>query len=529
MSIEIRGRARAFAGIALLIVATGAAATPGTIIAEGGGASSRESIQRFASLVGGEKQVCYITTANPGVSSEGRWLRPFGLSTKAVRVTADNADSRAMADELSKCDAVYFDGGLPRLLSEAFIRNGHDTLALATIRKRHNEGMPLGGSSAGAMIMGPFTLCACGMQVSMKVLGGQPPEISPAFGFVSVPIDAHSFVFNEYGREMVAMARQKWTKMLVLDESAAVEIPGDGSPWRVLGPNAVGLLHAPDHAAPPYTDYDFSVLRGGDMIDPQTLEAVTTGRKLAEQPHRGLSEGLQAPPGVLLYMVNSINAGTADAFGWDAFWSPENPWRIRLAWGANSAAYENANPTEKRSNLVTHLSLSVGQFGRQDYSDAVTTTLERRYQRDWGVSSIDGVRKDCVYYAPTPTAAPGVTVVDSDAVKSKAGLLINALPPDTAGQTRTIPGSVWLGSAGLCGTTGDAVEAQLAARLQKLTDGDRSKTITFFCATAACWYSYNAAQRARHLGYSHVNWYRGGLEAWEWHGGEVSTTGKNEW
>ena len=37
----------------------------------------------------------------------------------------------------------------------------------------------------------------------------------------------------------------------------------------------------------------------------------------------------------------------------------------------------------------------------------------------------------------------------------------------------------------------------------------------FFCLSAECWLSHNAALRATALGYANILWYRGGIEAWQ--------------
>ena len=40
-------------------------------------------------------------------------------------------------------------------------------------------------------------------------------------------------------------------------------------------------------------------------------------------------------------------------------------------------------------------------------------------------------------------------------------------------------------------------------------------SIVFFCLSAKCWLSHNAALRAIALGYENVHWYRGGIKAWK--------------
>jgi rhodanese-related sulfurtransferase len=43
---------------------------------------------------------------------------------------------------------------------------------------------------------------------------------------------------------------------------------------------------------------------------------------------------------------------------------------------------------------------------------------------------------------------------------------------------------------------------------------DKTQPVGVFCVSAECWLSVNAALRLRALGYTNVQWYRGGIEAW---------------
>jgi PQQ-dependent catabolism-associated CXXCW motif protein len=501
-------------------------AKTGTLIINGGGASSLQAARRVVALVGVGRTLCFITTANPGVSSDGRWFKPLGLDPKPIKVTAANAGSAEMAAQLSACDGYYFDGGLPQLLSDAFIAGGRDSLALTTIRQRFRAGALVAGSSAGAMILGEPALCTCGAEISSKVLHGQPPELSQCFGFVHVPIDAHAFTRNLYGRELATMGREKWPRLLAIDESTAVEVPGDGGPWRVLGDRSVALITAPVPTGKPLIDYDISFLHSGDQIDPTTFEAITTGRTLASPRHDGINEILQASVEVLPGMASSIAAGQAEAYAWDAFWDPGAPARIRLAFNDNSQMFVNSTFDNKQAYLIAHLTLSVQLLNRDVMAKSIVNS-DDRFSQDWGAPPHEGPRKDCVYVAVTPTSAPGVTLLDLAGVKqaaSSGAVLINALPADASGKTSSIQGSTWLSGAGLCGIPTDEVSSKLADRLTLITHGDLDRPLVFYCASAACWHSYNAAQRARLLGYRKVYWYRDGLRDWMQNGEPVGVT-----
>lgn len=143
-----------------------------------------------------------------------------------------------------------------------------------------------------------------------------------------------------------------------------------------------------------------------------------------------------------------------------------------------------------------------------------STTLENR---DWGVQPTQELRTHD-YHAPTPTTIADAKLITTEELRGliasgNAPLLIDVL----GGQGhQTIPGAAWLRGAGLGGGGfTDKIQAQLSGILQRLTEGDTSKTIVMFCLGPECWLSHNAALRAVRLGYTDVRWYRGGLEAWK--------------
>ena len=76
-----------------------------------------------------------------------------------------------------------------------------------------------------------------------------------------------------------------------------------------------------------------------------------------------------------------------------------------------------------------------------------------------------------------------------------------------------IPGSVWLPNTGF-GVLPLEEEAYLRANLVRLTAGDPSRPIVFYCL-ADCWMSWNAARRAMEWGYASVVWYPHGTDGWE--------------
>jgi|HubBroStandDraft_4_1064222.scaffolds.fasta_scaffold09468_4 PQQ-dependent catabolism-associated CXXCW motif protein len=78
----------------------------------------------------------------------------------------------------------------------------------------------------------------------------------------------------------------------------------------------------------------------------------------------------------------------------------------------------------------------------------------------------------------------------------------------------TIPKAVRITYAGNSGNFHDNYEDELAEKLKALTGDNRDMSLVFYCTGSKCWESYNACLRAIFLGYSHVYWYRGGVNAW---------------
>lgn len=135
--------------------------------------------------------------------------------------------------------------------------------------------------------------------------------------------------------------------------------------------------------------------------------------------------------------------------------------------------------------------------------------------RDWGVAPSAQLRRP-PYSAPTPREIPGgrvATTLELKAMLDGAGppLVIDVI----SGEGHiSIAGALWLPGAGHGTHFVDPLQALFAERLGRLTGGDKSRPLAFFCVNAQCWLSYNAALRALALGYGRVYWYRGGIESW---------------
>jgi PQQ-dependent catabolism-associated CXXCW motif protein len=133
------------------------------------------------------------------------------------------------------------------------------------------------------------------------------------------------------------------------------------------------------------------------------------------------------------------------------------------------------------------------------------------------------------YRSPTPATLddqPGLTTSAAKALwkSPDAAAFIDVLPhapkpadlaPGTIWREKPrldIPGSIWLPDTGY-GALAPATEAYFQAGLSAVTKDDPERQLVFYCLKS-CWMSWNAAKRAKSLGYKNVFWYPGGTDDW---------------
>ena len=133
------------------------------------------------------------------------------------------------------------------------------------------------------------------------------------------------------------------------------------------------------------------------------------------------------------------------------------------------------------------------------------------------------------YRAAVPATLEGARVVDVGAAEdlwnNKTAVFIDVypqppkpenLPKGTIWRTpshESIAGAHWLANVGY-GVLSPEFERYFREGLERLTEGDQSRAIVFFCLRD-CWMSWNAARRALSWGYPNVIWFPDGTDGWK--------------
>ena len=247
----------------------------GSLILHGGGTFRHEIAADIIALAGPDPRLCLIDTADNGQGQIYRLFDDFrGVRLSVLNLQPSDTGRPDVAAALHDCTGFFFGGGDPQRLAETFRPHGRDTPALAAIRERfERHGAVVAGSSAGAMVVGPVTLCECGAKSSVLAVTRGELFKAPGFDLLSAPvlIDAHFFARGLLGRHMFALARDRIPVGVGIDEDTAVLIPGDGSPWVVLAGKSVAVVRMPaDARMDSLHHFGISILSPGDHFDPAT-------------------------------------------------------------------------------------------------------------------------------------------------------------------------------------------------------------------------------------------------------------------
>ena len=162
------------------------------------------------------------------------------------------------------------------------------------------------------------------------------------------------------------------------------------------------------------------------------------------------------------------------------------------------------------------------QQGGMDPQFAQKLDQMAQYERqDFGVPATAQLHSGAMH-GPTPASIPGGQIITT---KGLVELIQSQRTPyvlfDVLGGPMMMPGATPLVQASQPGRFDDQISQQLGQYLQQNLQGNTQIPLIFYCQSVQCWMSYNASLRAINLGYTNVLWYRGGVEAWQYAGGQM--------
>jgi cyanophycinase len=174
--------------------------------------------------------------------------------TPVMLLTRDDAHDQQVLADLRGADLYYFSGGNPEHVIEML----RDTPAWQIIRAGYEAGAVLAGCSAGAMMLGGYTLSV------RAVMRGQQPRWLPGLGIApGIVLMPHfdrvaDYAGPEMFRGILATAPASTTLVGVDEDTALVHVPGDGEQrWRVIGRQTVSVFDGEGGRA---------IYRAGDVL-----------------------------------------------------------------------------------------------------------------------------------------------------------------------------------------------------------------------------------------------------------------------
>jgi len=205
-------------------------ASPGRLVVVGGGTIGDEIRDRFIAEAGGKGIRLLIVPQASSLENAGeRHAAPF--REKGVRSVfiLDLGDRRDAVKAIESADAIWFGGGQQSRLMEKL-----EAVALVeVIRRRHLEGVVMGGTSAGAAV------------ISDLMISGDALPIDQGLAlWPEVVVDQHFVARKRFNRSLRTIMDHPEKLGVGIGESTAVLVdPGDGT-GEALGEGVVTVIDA---------------------------------------------------------------------------------------------------------------------------------------------------------------------------------------------------------------------------------------------------------------------------------------------
>lgn len=235
------------------------------MLAVGGGGTPDDAVQEALRLARAESEVLSVVVIphasqreNRGVASAEMWRE--GGATSVAILNEDPASARA---QIAGASVIWMGGGSQNRLMEHLQASD----LVESIQSAHRRGAVVGGTSAGAAVLGEF-----------MIAGSPDPAPYTAGGMVNTPglglipgviLDQHFAERKREGRLLTAIMDQPGTLGIGVSEATCAAVHGDH--LRVLGRSTVAIFDGRGAAVEPAEPGALRAARG------ITVQVVPTG------------------------------------------------------------------------------------------------------------------------------------------------------------------------------------------------------------------------------------------------------------
>lgn len=221
----------------------------GRLFIVGGGEQSDSLVQRFVDLAGGPGHarivVIPMASGEPRETGEEKaeQLRGLGAEVEVLVLSREEALDSASIGPVAYATGIWFTGGDQVPLARVLL----GTPVLSAIHQRFRLGAVVGGTSAGAAIMGDSMLTGNQRRPdslgyygdTFPVIAAGTYEVVPGLGFLpGVLVDQHFVVRERQNRLLSALLERPRLLGVGIDEGTALEVGPPGR-WCVLGRSVV--------------------------------------------------------------------------------------------------------------------------------------------------------------------------------------------------------------------------------------------------------------------------------------------------
>jgi cyanophycinase len=262
----------------------------GTLVIQGGGSNEGTGIfETFINLAGGlGAKIVVVPTAGGNRTPDGkikvyeeesvvaRWKKR-GVTNVRMLHTHDSsvANTEDFARILRDANGVWFDGGRQWNIVDSYA----NTLTLREFRKVLERGGVIGGSSAGATILGDYLVR--GAVASADIVMTPEREHEHGFAFLrKVAIDQHINTRNRWDDIIPVIKKYPNLLGIGLSEGTAIVVTGDR--FEVIGKWKVAI-HDNTHVYQPW-EKPYYVLSAGDVYNMKTRNVEKHGTGILVSP-----------------------------------------------------------------------------------------------------------------------------------------------------------------------------------------------------------------------------------------------------